>query len=122
MINKAEKNISNGRAYIKASFNNTIIYISDLDGNILAGATAGTCGFKGSRKGTPHAAQVAAKSLAKHVKIKFLLHFIKVYVNGPGPGGDSAMRGLGESLNIMFISNTTGYPHNGCRPKKERRV
>ena len=116
------KIILNGRAHIKSTFNNTIIYISDLNGNILAGATAGSSGFKGSRKSTPYAAQIAAKSLAKYVKNKYSINFIKVYINGPGIGSDSAIRGLGKILNIMLISNITSYPHNGCRPKKERRV
>ncbi len=121
-VKKSKKVVSSGRAYIKASFNNTIVYITDPDGNTLGGATAGGQGFKGSRKGTPYAAQLAAKAAAQYVKDMYSLNSVKIYINGPGPGGESAVRGLGEVLDVMFISNITGIPHNGCRPKKERRV
>ncbi len=121
-VKKSKRIISNGKAYIKASFNNTIVYITDIDGNTLGGATAGGQGFKGSRKGTPYAAQITAKAAAQYAKDVYGMSSVKIYINGPGPGGESAVRGVGEVLNVIFISNVTGIPHNGCRPKKERRV
>ncbi len=119
---KIKKTFSVGKAYIQASYNNTLIYISDITGNILAWKTAGSEGFKGSKKSTPYAAQVASKSIAKIVKDTFSLTSIEVFVKGPGPGREAAIRGLANYLKITYISDVTSIPHNGCRPSKERRV
>ena len=119
---KIKKTFSVGKAYIQASYNNTLIYISDITGNILAWKTAGSEGFKGSKKSTPYAAQVASKSIAKIVKDTFSLTSIEIFVKGPGPGREAAIRGLANYLKITYISDVTSIPHNGCRPSKERRV
>lgn len=129
---KYKKSISNVKAYIQASFNNTIVSLTDCEGNILAWATAGGQGFKGSRKSTPYAAGMASKSVIKKFKEKYVKDLksvenvkkisAEVYIKGPGVGAESAVRSLGEFLNIEKIVNVTGIPHNGCRPKKERRV
>ncbi|HFL8794957.1 MAG TPA: 30S ribosomal protein S11 [Candidatus Azosocius sp. HAIN] len=129
---KYKKSILNVKAYIQASFNNTIISLTDFDGNILSWATAGGQGFKGSRKSTPYAAGMASKSVIKKFKEKYVKDLknvenlkkisAEVYIKGPGAGAESAVRSLGEFLNIEKITNVTGIPHNGCRPKKERRV
>lgn len=129
---KVKKIISNVKVYVQASFNNTIVSLTDFDGNVLVWATAGGQGFKGSRKSTPYAAGMASRSVVKKFKEKFLKDLksvenvkkisAEVYVKGPGSGSESAIRALGEFLNIEKIVNVTGIPHNGCRPKKERRV
>lgn len=119
---KHKKNLAVGKAYIQASYNNTLIYISDILGNVLIWKTAGTEGFKGSKKSTPYAAQVASKSVAKLAKDTFGLMSIEIFVKGPGPGREAAMRGLATYLKITYISDVTSIPHNGCRPSKERRV
>jgi len=117
-----KKDIVTGKAYIKASFNNTVIYITDLSGNVLAWTSSGSQGFRGSKKGVPYAGFVAALAVAEKVKNICKLQYIKAYINGPGLGGESAIRGLGEKLDVVYISNITRIPHNGCRSKKERRV
>ncbi|HFL8819417.1 MAG TPA: 30S ribosomal protein S11 [Candidatus Azoamicus sp. OHIO2] len=119
---KIKKILSIGKAYIQASYNNTLIYLSDITGNILMWKTAGSEGFKGSKKSTPYAAQVASKSIAKAAKDTFGLASIEIFVKGPGPGREAAIRGLGNYLKITYIADVTSIPHNGCRPSKERRV
>ena len=119
---KVKKSISDGIAHIHASFNNTIITISDRQGNALAWATAGGSGFRGSRKSTPFAAQVAADRVGQMVK-EFGVKNLDVNVKGPGPGRESAVRALNNAgFKITSISDVTPIPHNGCRPPKKRRV
>jgi small subunit ribosomal protein S11 len=120
---KREKlNIPAGVAHILASFNNTIISITDLEGNLLATSSAGAAGFKGSRKGTPFAAQQAATIAATAVK-EYGMRTIQVHLKGPGAGRESAIRALQSSgLEVKAISDLTPIPHNGCRPSKRRRV
>src|SRR4030067_252412 len=119
---RAKKNVSEGIAHIHASFNNTIVTISDRQGNVLAWATAGGSGFKGSRKSTPFAAQVAADK-AGRVAQEFGVRSLEVRVNGPGPGRDPAVRAVhGAGFEIANIVDVTPLPHNGCRPAKRRRV
>ncbi|MDD2853391.1 MAG: 30S ribosomal protein S11 [Desulfuromonadaceae bacterium] len=119
---KERKNISNGVAHIQATFNNTIITITDPVGNVLAWSTAGAKGFKGSRKSTPFAAQIAAEDCAKKAQ-EHGMRTVEVYVKGPGSGRESALRALqAAGFNISFIKDVTPIPHNGCRPPKRRRV
>ena len=119
---KVKKNISEGIAFVHASFNNTIITITDRQGNALSWATSGGAGFKGSRKSTPFAAQVAAENASK-VAIECGVKNLEVKIKGPGPGRDSAVRALNSAgFKITSISDVTPVPHNGCRPKKMRRV
>ena len=119
---KVRKNIADGIAHVHASFNNTIITITDRQGNALSWATSGGAGFKGSRKSTPFAAQVAAESagrVAQDCGIKNL----DVRIKGPGPGRDSTVRALNAlGIKILSISDVTPMPHNGCRPPKKRRI
>ena len=119
---KAKRTLLDGIAHVHASFNNTIITITDRQGNALAWATAGGSGFKGSRKSTPFAAQVAAERLA-NVKDDFGIENLDVVIKGPGPGRESAVRSLNSAgFNITNITDVTPIPHNGCRPPKRRRV
>lgn len=119
---KEKKNVVDGIAHIHASFNNTIVTISDRQGNALAWATAGGSGFRGSRKSTPFAAQVAAERVGEMVK-EFGLKNLEVEVKGPGPGRESAVRALNNAgFRITNITDVTPIPHNGCRPPKKRRV
>lgn len=119
---KVKKYITDGMAHIHASFNNTIVTITDRQGNSLAWATAGGSGFRGSRKSTPFAAQVAAERVADRA-LEFGMKNIDVFVKGPGPGRESAVRALyGKGLKVTSISDVTPIPHNGCRPPKKRRV
>lgn len=118
---KAKRTVVAGIAHVYASFNNTIVTITDLQGNVLAWATAGGSGFRGSRKSTPYAAQMAAKKAGQTAK-EFGLKTIEVRVRGPGPGRESAMRGMTEFFKITSITDVTGIPFNGCRAEKERRV
>lgn len=119
---KVKKSVSDGIAHIHASFNNTIITISDRQGNTLAWATSGGSGFRGSRKSTPFAAQVAADRVGQMVK-EFGVRNLDVNVKGPGPGRESAVRALNNAgFKITSISDVTPIPHNGCRPPKKRRV
>ena len=119
---KVKRNVIEGKAIIVASFNNTIITITDTQGNTLAWATAGSCGFKGSRKGTPFAAQVASDKAANAAK-EMGMKKIKVFIKGAGSGRDAATRALkAAGLEINIIVDVTPIPHNGCRPKKKRRV
>lgn len=119
---KLAKGITQGVAHILASFNNTIISITDKRGNVLVWATPGIVGFGGSKKATPFAAQVAASDAAKRAK-DIGLKELEVYVKGPGSGRESAIRALqAAGLTITLIKDTTPMPHNGCRPEKKRRV
>ncbi len=119
---KAKRNIVDAIAYISASFNNTIIAITDKQGNVLAWSSAGTCGFKGSRKSTPFAAQVAAEKVGVIAK-EYGVRNLELYVKGPGPGRDSAGRSLNAmGFKITSVTDKTPLPHNGCRPRKRRRV
>lgn len=119
---KVRKNVSRGIAHIKATFNNTTVTITDTNGDVLCWATAGTSGFKGSRKSTPFAAQRAAEIAAERA-VKFGLKEIEVRVKGPGSGRESAITGLQSSgLQVRAIEDVTPLPHNGCRPRKKRRV
>ncbi len=119
---RVKKTVVDGIAHIHASFNNTIITITDRQGNTLAWATAGGSGFRGSRKSTPFAAQVAAEKLA-HVIDDYGTQTLDVFVKGPGPGRESAVRALnGAGFKITNITDVTPIPHNGCRPPKKRRV
>jgi small subunit ribosomal protein S11 len=119
---KDRKSIPSGRAYIQATFNNTIISLTDPAGNVISSASAGAAGFKGSRKGTPFAAQMAATNAA-HKAMEHGLRQVEVYVKGPGSGREAAVRALQASgLYITSIRDITPIPHNGCRPPKRRRV
>ena len=120
---KRKLNIPKGIAHIKATFNNTIITITDEAGRVLLWGSAGTVGFKGTRKGTPFAAQLAAENVAKRVQALFNMKEVDVKVKGPGPGRETAIRALQSAgLNILSIKDVTPIPHNGCRPPKRRRV
>ncbi len=119
---RVKKNVVDGIAHIHASFNNTIITITDRQGNTLGWATSGGSGFRGSRKSTPFAAQVAAERVGNVVK-EYGVKNLEVNVNGPGPGRESAVRALNAAgFKIMSIMDVTPIPHNGCRPPKRRRV
>ena len=119
---KERKNIAYGVAHIKSSFNNTIVSIADPEGNVLAWASAGNVGFKGSRKSTPFAAQMAAESAARKAQ-EHGLRKVDVFVKGPGSGRETAIRSLqATGLEVGMISDVTPQPHNGCRPPKRRRV
>ena len=119
---KKEKVDANGIAHIKSTFNNTIVSLADIYGNVISWASAGTVGFKGSRKNTPFAAQKAAQSCARTAK-ELGLRRVEVLVKGPGAGREAAIRALqAAGLEIMAIKDVTPIPHNGCRPPKKRRV
>ena len=119
---RVKKNVAEGIAHVHATFNNTIITITDRQGNTLCWKTAGGSGFKGSRKSTPFAAQVAAEHAGKDARDMGVKH-LEVRVKGPGPGRDSAVRALNSvGFEISNISDVTPIPHNGCRPPKRRRV
>jgi small subunit ribosomal protein S11 len=119
---KVKKNVAEGVVHVHASFNNTIITITDRQGNALAWATSGGQGFKGSRKSTPFAAQVAAES-AGRVAMEYGVKNLEVRIKGPGPGRESAVRALhGLGIKITAISDVTPVQHNGCRPPKRRRI
>ncbi len=119
---KVKKDVADGIAHIHASFNNTIITITDRQGNALAWATSGGSGFRGSRKSTPFAAQVAAEKAGEKVK-EYGMKNLEVEVKGPGPGRESAVRALNNcGFQITNITDVTPIPHNGCRPPKKRRV
>ncbi len=119
---KQKKNIPSGVAYIKSTFNNTIVTITDTTGNVISWATAGSSGFKGAKKGTPFAAQTAADSAARTAMDNGMKQ-VEVMVSGPGAGRETAIRALqGAGLEIILIRDITPIPHNGCRPPKRRRV
>lgn len=119
---KEKKNIQNGIAHIQATFNNTIITVTDMDGNVIAWCSAGSRGFRGSKKSTPFAAQMAAQDAAKKA-MEHGVRNIEVYVKGPGSGREAALRSLQASgFHVSLIRDVTPIPHNGCRPPKRRRV
>jgi len=119
---RARRGVAKGIAHVRATYNNTQVTISDMNGDVLCSASAGTIGFKGSRKSTPFAAQRAAETAAQAAR-KMGLMEIEVLVNGPGSGRESAVRALqGAGLRILSIEDVTPIPHNGCRPRKKRRV
>ncbi len=119
---KEKKNVERGQAHIQSTFNNTIVTLTDLEGNALAWSSAGSLGFKGSRKSTPFAAQMAAEAAAK-AAMEHGLRSIQVFVKGPGAGREAAIRSLqAAGLEISMITDVTPIPHNGCRPPKRRRV
>jgi 30S ribosomal protein S11 len=119
---KERKNIERGQAHIQASFNNTLVTLTDQSGNAISWSSAGSLGFKGSRKSTPFAAQMASEAAAK-AAIEHGLKNVEVYVKGPGSGREAAIRALQTAgLEITMIKDITPIPHNGCRPPKRRRV
>jgi small subunit ribosomal protein S11 len=119
---RERKSIPVGKAYIQSTFNNTIVTLTDPQGNVIAWGSSGTAGFKGSRKGTPYAAQLAARDAARKA-MEHGLHQIDILVKGPGSGREAAIRSLQNSgLYITSIKDVTPIPHNGCRPPKRRRV
>jgi small subunit ribosomal protein S11 len=119
---RERKSVPAGRAYIQSTFNNTMVTLTDQEGNVIAWGSSGTAGFKGSRKGTPYAAQLAARDAARRA-MEHGLRQIEVYVKGPGSGREAAIRSLQSSgLYITSIRDVTSVPHNGCRPPKKRRV
>ena len=119
---REKRAVTNGQVHIQATFNNTIVTITDANGNAISWASAGELGFKGSRKSTPFAAQSAAETAAK-AAMEHGLKFVEVYVKGPGSGRESAIRALETvGLQVTMIKDVTPIPHNGCRPPKRRRV
>ncbi|MEJ2221516.1 MAG: 30S ribosomal protein S11 [Desulfobacterales bacterium] len=119
---KEKKNISNGVVHIQSTFNNTIVTITDSGGNVVSWSSAGVQGFKGSRKSTPFSAQLAAEDAARKA-MEHGMRTVEVYVKGPGPGRESALRALqAAGFNVVMIKDVTPIPHNGCRPPKRRRV
>lgn len=119
---KTKKNVSTGNVYVQASFNNTIVTITDSMGNVVCWSTAGAKGFRGSRKNTPFAAQVAAEDAARKA-VENGMRSVQVFVNGPGAGRESAIRAMQiAGLRVTFLKDITPIPHNGCRPPKRRRV
>jgi len=129
MARKAQKTkrrekrvVSEGNAYIQSTFNNSIVSITDLNGDVIGWASAGSVGFKGTKKGTPFAAQLAAETVSKKA-IDSGMKRINVYVKGPGSGRETAIRAISATgITVNMIKDTTAVPHNGCRPKKRRRV
>ena len=119
---RERKNIERGQAHIQATFNNTIVTLTDMNGNALSWSSAGSLGFRGSRKSTPYAAQSASETAAR-AATEHGLKTVEVFVRGPGPGRESAIRALETvGLQITMIKDVTPVPHNGCRPPKRRRV
>ncbi|AAO89819.1 30S ribosomal protein S11 [Coxiella burnetii] len=123
MAKKRYRKVTEGIAHIKATFNNTMISVSDPQGNVLCFRSAGGSGFKGSRKGTPYGAQMASEEVGRLARDNFDMRRIAVRVKGPGAGRDSAIRGLRSAgLEVIHLEDRTPLPHNGCRPRKKRRV
>ena len=119
---RVKKNIQTGLAYIQCSFNNTIVTITDVSGNVLSWSSAGLKGFRGSKKSTPYAAQMAAEDAGKKAQ-DYGLRTLSVFVKGPGNGREAAIRGFANiGYNVTLLRDITPIPHNGCRPKKKRRV
>ncbi len=120
---KEKKVVPSGVAHIQSTFNNTIVTLTDPQGNTVAWASAGSVGFKGTRKSTPYAAQIAAETAAKRAVDNCGMRWVEVYVKGPGPGREAAIRSLQNAgLNVTLIKDVTPLPHDGCRPRKKRRV
>ena len=120
---KQRRSVPTGQLHVQATFNNTIVTFTDSKGNKLAGSSAGACGFRGSKKGTAYAAQVASEKAAEQAKSGYGLSSVDVFVNGVGLGRDSAIRALGNfNIAVNSIRDVTGVPHGGVRPKKARRV
>ena len=119
---KESKNIDKGQVHIQSSFNNTIVTVTDMNGNVISASSAGALKFKGSRKSTPFAAQSAAEDAARKA-MEHGLRTVEVYIKGPGAGRESAIRALGVvGLNVTLIQDVSPIPHNGCRPPKRRRI
>ena len=119
---KSKKNVSSGNVYVQSSFNNTIVTVTDTMGNVICWSTAGAKGFRGSRKNTPFAAQVAAEDAAQKA-LENGMRSVQVFINGPGAGRESALRAMQSAgLRVSLIKDITPIPHNGCRPPKRRRV
>lgn len=119
---KEKKSLYEGRVVIQATFNNTIVTISDMNGNVVSWSSAGSLGFRGAKKSTPYAAQTTAETAAQKA-VQFGLQEVHVFVKGPGIGRESAVRALGQlGLQVRTIEDITSIPHNGCRPRKSRRV
>lgn len=119
---RERKQIAEGKAFIQSTFNNTIVTLTDNKGSVIAWGSSGTAGFKGSRKGTPYAAQLAAQAAAQKAKDHGLRQ-VEVFVRGPGSGREAAIRAIQASgISVMGIKDVTPIPHNGCRPRKRRRV
>ena len=119
---RERRNVGHGRAYVRSSFNNTIITITDSDGAVLAWASCGSVGFKGTKKGTPFAARLAAESVARKA-VEHGMRRVDVYVKGPGGGRETAIRSLQSAgLEVSSIRDITPIPHNGCRPPRRRRI
>lgn len=120
---KKKRTVSDGKVYIHASFNNTIITVTDRQGNALCWATSGGSGFRGSRKSTPFAAQVAAERAITEAIDNFNMSNVAIYLNGPGPGRESSIRAIiNKGIKVIEMTDVTGYPHNGCKAPKKRRV
>lgn len=120
---KAKVTVSTGKVYIYSSFNNTLVYVTNQEGDTLSWATAGGMGFKGSRKSTPYAAQQAATKAGQAARDNFGMRSVDIYIKGPGPGREAAARALSNCFDkVTSIYDVTGIPHNGCRAEKERRV
>ncbi len=120
---KGKRSVAQGLVFIKSTFNNTIITITDLNGNVLGWSSGGKMNFKGSRKGTPFAAQRAAQDVGERCRSRYGLRDVDVRIQGPGPGRETAVRGLqGAGLSLKSIEDITPLPHNGCRPRKKRRI
>lgn len=123
MAKAKKQSVQLGNAYIQCSFNNTIVTISDLEGKVIAWSSAGACGFKGSRKSTPYAAQTAAETVVEKAKASVGLEKVHVFIKGVGPGREQAIRGLqAGGVNVESITDVTPLPHNGCRSSKQRRI
>jgi small subunit ribosomal protein S11 len=119
---KARRNVPRAQAHIQATYNNTIITFADMEGNVICWASAGSSGFKGSRKSTPYAAQLAGRNVARQAR-DFGVRELQIFVKGPGPGREASIRTLiGEGFTVVEITDVTPLPHNGCRPPKKRRV
>lgn len=119
---RERKQVSEGKAYIQSTFNNTVVTMTDVKGNVIAWSSSGTAGFKGSRKGTPYAAQLAAQQAAQKAR-EHGLRQVEVLVKGPGSGREAAIRAIQASgIMVTAIKDVTPVPHNGCRPRKRRRV
>ena len=119
---KELKKIDRGQVHIQSTFNNTLVTVTDLNGNVISWSSAGSLNFKGSRKGTPFAAQMAAETALKAAK-EHGLRYVEVYLKGPGAGRESAIRAIGNcEMEVTLISDVSPIPHNGCRPPKRRRV